>query len=113
MLPHIHVHRGRHEDRRRGGQVEGGQEVVGDAVRELGQNVGRGRSDDQRVGPLRLADVFDGRVISAAGGSGIVPQAGNDLVAGERGKRERLHELAGRLGHDHMNFDGLPLQRAD
>ena len=50
---------------------------------------------------------------SFAGAAGqIVPQAGDDLVAGERGKGERLHEFAGRLGHHHMDFKGLALQRA-
>jgi len=54
MLPHIHVHRGRHEDRRGGGQVEGGEKIVGDAVGEFGQDVGRGRSDNQRRSRLHL-----------------------------------------------------------
>ena len=71
MLPHIHVHGGSHKNRRGGGQVQGGQEIVGDAVGELGQDIGRGRRNDQRIGPLRLADVLDavllGMLRSAAG----------------------------------------------
>ena len=112
VLPHIDVHRRSHQDRRGGGQIHGGEEVVGDAVGELGQDVGGGGSDDHGVGPLRLADVLDGGIVGAVGGSGVIPQAGDDLVAGERGKSERLHELAGRLGHDDMDFEGLALQRA-
>jgi hypothetical protein len=39
--------------------LAGGEEVVGDAVGEFGQDVGRGRSNDKRIGPLRLADVLN------------------------------------------------------
>ena len=111
MLPHIRIHRGSDQDRRGCGQEHGSEEVVSDAVRVFGQDVGCGRSDDHRIGPLRLADVLDGGVVGAFGA--FIPQAGDDLVAGKRGKSERLHELAGRLGHDDVDFDGLALQRAD
>ena len=33
-------------------------------------------------------------------------------MPGKRGKGERLDEFAGRLGHDHMDLKGLPLQGA-
>ena len=117
MLPHVHVHGGGDQDRRRRGQVEGGEEVVGNAVGELGQDVGRGGGDDQRVGPLRLADVLDavlfgGGFVGAVPGARVVPQAGDDLVAGERGEGERLDESRGRPGHDHMDLKSLALQGA-
>ena len=59
VIPHVHVHCGSDEDRRVRGQIHGGEEIVGDAVSEFGQDVGGGRRDDQRVGPLRFADVLD------------------------------------------------------
>ena len=61
MIPHVHVHGGSDEDGRGGGEVHGGEEIVGDAVGELGEDVGGGGSDDEGVGPLRFADVLDGR----------------------------------------------------
>ena len=112
MVPHVHVHRGSDQHRRIGGQVHGGQKIVGDAVRKFGQDVGGGRRDHQRLGPLRLADVLDGGIVGAFGGAGLIPQAGDDLVAGERGKGERLHKLRGRLGHHHVHFERLALQFA-
>ncbi len=43
-----------------------GEKIVGNAVRKFGQNVGRGRSDHQRVGPLRFADVLNAVLLGAA-----------------------------------------------
>ena len=40
------------------------------------------------------------------------PHTGNDPMAGERGKGERLHKVTGRGGHDNVNFKGLTLQGA-
>ena len=59
MLPHVHIHRRRHQHRRVRGQIHGGQKIVGNAVRKFGQDVGRCRSNDQRFGPLRFANVLD------------------------------------------------------
>jgi hypothetical protein len=68
MLPHIHVHGRSHQNRRLRGQVHGGQEVVGDAVGEFGQDVGRGGSNDERVGPLRLGDMLDAVLVCSGFG---------------------------------------------
>ena len=59
MVPHIHVHRRRHQHRRRRSQIHRSQEVVGNAMRKLGQNVRRRRSHHQRLRPLRLANVLN------------------------------------------------------
>ena len=117
VVPHIHVHRGSHQDRRLCGQVHCGEEVVGDAVGEFGQDVGRGRSNDQRIGPLRLADVLNAILFAcgftaAIDGARVVPEAGDDLVAGQRGEGEGLDKPGGRRGHDHVDFKGLALQGA-
>jgi hypothetical protein len=45
--------------------------------------------------------------------SRLFPQARDDLVARERGKRQRLNKFTGRLRHDHVHFEGLPLKRAN
>ena len=113
MLPHIHVHGGRDDDGRGGGEIESGQEIVGDAVREFREDIGGGRSDDEQVGGLRGVDVLDGGVEVAVGGFGRGPEAGDDLVSGERGEGERLDELHGRLSHNYMDIECVLLQRAD
>ena len=106
MLPHVHVHRRSHQNRRRRGQVHGGQKIVGDAVRKLGQNVGGRRSNDQRIGPLRLADVldavlFDGCVVVGVGSSQrLVITLWPVSAANVSG-----WITAGRLGHHHMDFN--------
>ncbi len=50
--------------------------------------------------------------VLACGGVPFLPQAGDDFVAGEGGKGERLDELAGRRGHHHVDFKDLALQGA-
>ena len=113
MVPHIHVHRRRNHDRRRCGEIKRGKKIVGDAVSELGQNVGRGGSNNQRVGPLRLGNVVDSVLLrSGRARIPILPQTGDHLVAGECGKRERLHKLLRRGSHHDVHFDGLALQCA-
>ena len=62
MLPHVDVHGGSDDDRRSGGEVQRAEEIVGDALGELGEGVGGGGSDQQSVDGLRNRDVLDGGV---------------------------------------------------
>ena len=56
VLPHLGVHRGREHDRAAGGQQGVGEQVVGQPVRGLGQQVGGRRGDHHQVGaPARSA----------------------------------------------------------
>ncbi len=112
MLPHVHVHRRSHKNWRAGGEIHGRQEIVGDALREFCQDIGGRRSHDQRLGPLRLADVFDGGFVAVLVGIGFIPEAGDHFVAGECGESERLHKARCRLRHHHVHFHAAPLQRA-
>src|SRR5262249_34143883 len=59
MLPHVHVHRWRYNDGCGSGQIESGQKIIRDALRELGYQVGCGRSDKQRIDGLCNSDVFN------------------------------------------------------
>ena len=59
VLPHVHVHRRSDDHRRLGRKVQRRQKVVGDALRELGNRVGRCRRHQQRVNRLRHRDVLD------------------------------------------------------
>ena len=55
VLPHVGVHRGRQHHGAGEGEVEGGQEIVRQAVRELGQQVRGGRGHNQHIVLLRHA----------------------------------------------------------
>ena len=57
VLPHLGVHRGREHDRAARGQQRVGEQVVGEAVRGLRQQVGGRRSDHDQVGALPDPDV--------------------------------------------------------
>ena len=59
IAEHVHVHRRRHDDRRARRQRDRSQQIVGEPVRELGNDVGRGRSDYQYIGRVGQPDVAD------------------------------------------------------
>ena len=59
-LPHAVVHgRGDHDGARRGKQ-RGGDEVIGDTVCHLGDDIGRRGRHDNQIGLLRQRNVVDG-----------------------------------------------------
>ena len=60
MLPHVDVHRGSDDYGSFRGEIERGEKIFGDAVREFSENVGSGGSDEQKINALRDGDVFDG-----------------------------------------------------
>ncbi len=112
MLPHVDVHGGSDDHGRGGGEIERAEEVVGDALGELGDRVGGGRSDQKSVDRLRNRDVFDGGVevgllVARA------EHAGDDLLAGQRGEGQRADELLRRGGHDDLHAHAALLQVAD
>ena len=57
LRPHLPVHRRRDEQRAVAREAQRRQQIVGVAVRELGEEVGGGRRDDDRVGAARELDV--------------------------------------------------------
>ena len=62
MVPHVDVHGGSDDDRRGGRQIKRGQKIAGDALREFGEHIGGGGSDQQRVNRLGDGDVLDGGI---------------------------------------------------
>ena len=76
VLPHLGVHRRREHHRAAGGEQGVGEQVVGQAVRGPGQQVGGGRGDDDQVGLLAEPDV---RHLVDVG-----PDVGGDRLAGQR-----------------------------
>ena len=59
-LPHAVVHGGCDHDGSRRGKQRGGDEVIGDAVDHLGDDIGRRGRHDHQVGLLRQRNVVDG-----------------------------------------------------
>ena len=60
VLPHVDVHGGRDDDGSLRGEIERGEKIVGDAVREFPEDVGGGGRDEKKIDALRDGDVFDG-----------------------------------------------------
>ena len=58
VLPHLGVHRWRHDDGARGRQQGVGQEVVGQPVGGTGQQVGGGGNDEHQVSALAEAHMW-------------------------------------------------------
>ena len=58
------------------------------AAGHLGQQIGRGRRDDDQVGLARQPDVADLALVVE------IEQVGEDAVAGQRADRQRRDELA-------------------
>ena len=93
VLPHLGVHRGGEHHRAARGEQGVGEQVVGEAVGGLGQQVGGGRRDDHQVGVLPDADVR--HLVD------VVPDLGGDRVAGQRGPGGGADEVQrGRGRHD-------------
>jgi hypothetical protein len=104
MLEHVGVHRGGDEDRRASRGVERRQKIIGQAVRELGNRVGRGRRHHEQVDVRRNRYVLDIRV-----GAGL-PLIGDHLAARDGLKGQRPDELPGGLGHDRHHVVAVLLQ---
>ncbi len=94
MVPHAHVHRRRDQDRLVGRQQRGGGEIVGDALGHARQDIGGGGRDDDEVGLARQADMPHLALV------GQRKQIAIDLVARQRGERQRRDELGARGGQD-------------
>src|SRR5207245_763289 len=92
VVPHPAVHGRRDQHGPAGGEEDRGQEVVGDALRRLGQEVGGGRRDHDGVRALGQRHVLD-----RVGALGI-EEVREHGTAGERAEGEGAYELARVLG---------------
>ncbi len=93
VLPHLHVHRRRDHERAAARKAKRRKQVVAESVRDFGEEIGRCRRDHDDVPVARELDV------AHAVGHARVPHIGVHRLAGERLKRRRCDEAAGRLGH--------------
>ena len=109
VLVHVVVHRGRDDDRAGRGERGAGEQVVGQAVGELGHRVGARRRDDEDVGvadQLEVADrvVVGRRLVGERAARRVALElVGQDRRAGQPGERRGADErwLAGRLDDAH------------
>ena len=92
MLPHPHVHRGRHQHRLVGGQQQRRGKIAREARGHLRQDVRRGRRHHDEVGAARELDVPHLALV------GQREQVGVDLAFAQRLQRQRRDELRARLG---------------
>src|SRR5512132_983185 len=100
VLPHPRVHRRREDERAAGLEQRRSEQIVRDALRELGDHVRRGRRDDGDVGLVGEPDMQDD--------ARLLPQVGVDAVIRERRERRRADEPFRRTGHH--DPDGGALQ---
>jgi hypothetical protein len=112
MVPHVHVHRRRDDDRGGAGQIERSQKIVGDTPREFGEDVGGGWRDEQQVRSLRHGDVFDG-AFQIGFAAGLGEEIGDDFLAAQSGERKRGDEFAGAASHHDLDGEGVLLEAAD
>ena len=88
VQPHLGVHRRGEHDRAARGEQGVREQVVGQAVRGLGEQVGRGRRDHDQVGGLADRDVR--HLVD------VVPDLGGHRMAGQRRPGVGADELAAR-----------------
>ena len=98
IRPHLSIHRRRKRDLRGSCEAERRQQVVGEAVRKPGDELGSRRRDDDLLRPPRKFDVPH-RSLGA-----LVPQIGPHRLAGHGLKSERGYELLGAARHNDLNF---------
>ena len=98
IFVHLGVHSRYHDLGTVAGQHRGGQHIVRQAVRQLGDDVGRSRSDHHQISLVGHGDVLHLE--------GKIPVKGvhQCLVAGQRLKGHRRDKLCGVLGHEHLHI---------
>jgi hypothetical protein len=106
MRPHLLIHRRCHDQRRRGGQAEGGQQVIGQPMGEAGDEIRRGRGDYDPPGPARQLNM------PHAGLGLIIEQFSVHRIAGHCLEGKGGDESLGSAGHDHPHIGALVAQPA-
>lgn len=99
MLPHLGVHRRRHQDGRPRGEEGGREDLVGEPVSEAGEGGGGGRRHDHHLGPAAEVGMGADRRIRE--------QPGQGMAAGDGSEGGGTDEGGGCLGHDDANLGPL------
>ena len=96
--PHLHIHRRRDDQRAGAGGDQIADEIVGDAVRDFGDGVGRGGRNQHHIGFAREVDV--GHAIAARAAVGIEQHR----ITAQGLKRVGMDEFGGAVAHGHCHF---------
>jgi hypothetical protein len=102
--PHPIVHRRNQKHPRFGGEETGGEQIVGEAVRDPREKVGRRRRDDDRVCSLRERDVIEC--------ASCFEEVRVHRPTGECLERHRSDELGRGARHDDIDFGASRRQQA-
>ena len=103
---HLRIHRRCDQQRRARRGIERRQEIVGDAVGELADDVGGGRRDQQQINRGRDRDVLD------VGVHAVLELIGNHFSPGNRFERHRPDEPGRRVRHHRHDLVSALLQAA-
>ena len=113
VLPHVDVHCRSDDHGGGGGEIERGEEIVGDAARQLGQHVRGGRRDHQGIDALGDGDMLDGAFdVGGAGRVLAAKQIGDYFLPGQRGEGQRRDKFLRAARHHHLHVDAVLLQAA-
>jgi hypothetical protein len=112
MIPHVDVHRGRDHDWRSRREIQSGQEIAGNALRELRDHIRSSGHDDEGINRLCDRNVLDGRIQIR-----FLPARGkhscDDFFSGKGSEGEGADELLSGAGHDDLHADAAILQQAN
>jgi hypothetical protein len=97
-LPHLPVHRRRHDQRHIARQRQGAEQIIRAPLRHAGDEVRCGRRDEDGVGVTPEIDVR--HVV----GHTRIPQVGPHRVARQRLESDRGHETRAALAQHHMHI---------
>ncbi|MNE01545.1 hypothetical protein D3C80_939890 [compost metagenome] len=101
VAPHGLVHGRGQGNRSVGGQYQGCQQVIGDALGQARDQVGGGRRDQDQVGPLGQLDMAHGGFRSR------VKQVHVHGVPGQGLHGQGGYEFTAATGHDHAHFGAV------
>ncbi|MNX80670.1 hypothetical protein D3C86_1123350 [compost metagenome] len=107
IAPHRLVHCRCNGDHCVGGQHQRGQQIIGNALGQAGDQVCGAGSDQHQIGPFGQFDVAHGRF------GRRVQQVQVDRVPGQGLHGQRGDELCAATGHDHAHFGALVDQAAN
>src|SRR5262245_29528627 len=112
MLPHPGVHSGSNHNRRRYGQMECGQKVVGQTGRQTCDAVGGRGGDKEESDGLSNENMIES-AFEVASGLGTFEHLNIDFVTGQRLERQRGYKLRGTPGHENGYVNTTILEPSD
>ena len=101
IQPHLEVHRRCDQQRAITRQTQGGQQIIRQPVRKLGDEISTRRRDHNRIRSAAQIDVRH------AVGHSRIPLVGVHRLTGQSLHRGRRDEMARCLGHDDLYFHAL------